>query len=271
VGPNYFRTIGAPVLLGRGIEQRDGPGAPLVAVINQTMAKRFFEGTNPLGRQIQADKYSFTIVGVVKDVREQSVRDEVTARYYRSFLQPLDDLTDFNFELRTAGEPAAVMDAVRRAVRQEDPGARIFALAPVAEQIGDTLREDRLVARLSALFGAVALGLAAFGLYGVLSYNVARRAPEIGIRMALGASVRGVIWMVLGEALSLTVVGLALGVPIAVACGRLISSRLFEVSASDPVALGAAAAAMLAVSTVAAWLPARRAAMVDPMLALRYE
>jgi len=208
---------------------------------------------------------------VVRDIRDHSVREEVVSRFYRWLVQPLDELTAFNFEIRASGDPAALTNTVRAALRQIDPGLRIFKVAPVDEQIGDTLNEDRLVARLSALFGVVALALAAFGLYGVLSYNVARRSSEIGIRMALGASRGGVVWMVLGEALQLAVLGVAIGTPAAIAAGRLISSHLFGLAPYDPLTLAGAGAIMVAVAAFAAWLPARRAASVDPMLALRYE
>src|SRR5579884_1707843 len=162
------------------------------------------------------------------------------------------------------------MSAVRDAVRQFDRGLRIFSMAPVEEQIGDRLEQEKLVARMSSLFGMIALLLAIFGLYGVLSYNVARRTSEIGVRMALGASSGGVLRMVLAEALGMTVAGLVIAIPMSIMAARLVSSRLFGLQSSDPATMAGAAALMLAAAVFAAWLPARPAAGTDPMTALRW-
>jgi len=274
VSAGYFETIGARILSGRGIEAQDGLGAQKVAVINQSMARYFFPGQNPLGREFRINngKDAVQIVGIVQDIRDHKVRGEVPRRFYLPSAQlggPA--LEAFNFEIRTAGDPAALTELVRQAVKQFNPALRVFNISPVDEQIGDSVQQDRLLARLSAIFGAIALVLAAFGLYGVLSYNVARRSGEIGIRMALGASSGGVLWMVLSDALMLAIVGLIIGVPAAMLAGRLVASRLFGLASYDAATLFGAAAVIVCVAAFAAWLPARRAAGTDPMTALRYE
>ncbi len=272
VGPGYFETIGAPVLLGRGIEASDGPTSPKVAVVNQSMAAFYYPGQNPVGRQfrINSGKDTVEIVGVSRDVHDHEVRDQPTRRFYLAWNQ-FSDQAAFNFEIRAKGDPAALTASVRDAVKQFNPAMRIFGLDTAEVNIQDTVASDVMVARLSAMFGLIALALAAFGLYGLLSYTVARRTAEIGIRMALGASRRGVLWMMMGEALALAGIGLAVGVPAAIATGQLIASNLFGVIPADPDTLALSAATILAVTVFAAWLPARRAAGVDPMYALRYE
>jgi len=273
VGPDYFQTVGGRILLGRDMDRRDGPGAPKVAIINEAMAQHYFPGQNPVGRHFVMDNHTtnLEIVGVAANIRDHSLRDEVRPRFYFSYLQPVDNLGGFNFEIRTSGDPALTMSAVRDAVRQFDRGLRIFSMAPVEEQIGDRLEQEKLVARMSSLFGMIALLLAIFGLYGVLSYNVARRTSEIGVRMALGASSGGVLRMVLAEAIGMTVAGLVIAIPMSIMAARLVSSRLFGLQSSDPATMAGAAALMLAAAVFAAWLPARRAAGTDPMTALRWE
>jgi ABC-type antimicrobial peptide transport system permease subunit len=193
----------------------------------------------------------------------------VPPRAYLALLQSDTPASAFNVEIRTRA-PRAVIEPARQAVRAYDPDLPIASAQPLSDMIGDSINHERLIAKLSAVFGLMALLLAALGLYGVVSYTIARRTNEIGIRMALGAARRDVLWMVLRETLALALVGIALGVPAALAATRLVSSRLFGLSASDPGTLIAATVILLGVALVAGAIPGSRATRVSPTQALRY-
>jgi predicted permease len=275
-GPGYFATVGIPILLGRDIGPQDVESAEAVCVVNQAFAKFYFGAQNPIGKHV-TDEFpdthkTFTIVGVARDARDHSLRREIFRRFYLSAMQPLGDFPpDMNYEIRTLGEPGAVMQAVRKAILAYDPAIPVGRVQPFVEMLDDNMRQERIIAQLSTVFGGVALLLAAIGLYGVLSYAVAQRTNEIGIRMALGAERGTVVRMILRETAVLILIGLAAGVPASLACARLIQSKLFGLKPADPVTLAGAVGIMIAVAIASGYLPARRASRVDPLIALRYE
>jgi putative ABC transport system permease protein len=274
VGADYFRTVGIPLLLGRDIGPRDRAGAPRVAVINESMAKQFFAAGTPLGKRLVVNgpqDVEYQIVGVARDVRDHDLRGVVPPRFYIPLLQS-DDLGDVepNFEI-SSPKAAALVEPVRQAIQTYNPNLPIQDLKPLAAMIDDSMANERTIARLSTVFGLLALLLAALGLYGVISYSVARRINEIGIRMALGAKRGRVLWMVLRETLLLALAGIVLGVPAALGSAVAIESRLFGLSPSDPATLTTASGILILVALVAGILPGSRATRVDPMRALRYE
>ena len=276
VGPNYFLTVGIPLLLGRDIGSQDVASGPSVCVVNEAFAKFYFGTANPLGKHV-TDEFpdthkTFVIVGVSRDARDHNLRRDVFRRFYLSALQPLGRYSPFmNFEIRTYGDPAPVIQAARTEIRSYNPAIPIGSAKPLVTLIDGNLRQERIIAQLSAAFGGLALVLACIGLYGVLSYAVAQRTNEIGIRMALGAERATVIGMVLRETAVLIGIGLAAGVPASLASARLIQSKLFGLKPADPVTLAAALGIMTAVAIASGYLPARRASKVDPLIALRYE
>ena len=275
-GPNYFATVGIPILLGRDIGPQDVESAESVCVVNEAFAKFYFGSQNPIGKHVTDEfpdtRKTFTIVGVARDARDHSLRREIFRRFYLSAMQPLGDFPPgMNYEIRTFGEPGAIIQAARKAVLAYDPAIPIGGAQPFVAMLDDNLRQERIIAQLSTVFGGVALLLAAIGLYGVLSYAVAQRTNEIGIRMALGAERGTVVRMVLRETAALIAIGLAAGVPASLACARLIQSKLFGLKPADPVTLCAALGIMIVVAVISGYLPARRASRVDPLIALRYE
>ena len=271
IGPDYFTKIGIPILLGRDMSERDVPGAPPVAIINETMAKFYFPGANPLGRHFTGGKARLEIVGVVRDAQDHDFRDEPVRRYYVSYFQPIDGITTANFEIRTDGNPASLSAGLRREVEAVNRNLPILSIKEERALMDASVVEERLVAKLSAFFGALAMVLAAIGLYGVMSYAVARRTNEIGIRIALGARGSNVIGMILGEVVMLIAIGGIIGVGAAFAATRLIKTFLFGLTSMDPVSFGGAVALLAIVGALAGYVPARRAARIDPMVALRYE
>lgn len=275
VGPAYFSTLGIPVRLGREITEEDRVGGHMVCVINETFAKRFFDGRNPIGLHVTQmyanQRMTYQVVGVVQDSRQNRIRGRIEHRFYVPATQPAASISAVTFAIRPAANAAGVMAGVRQAVQQAEPAMRIASAGTVTESVDRRLGQDRLLARLSVAFGVVALLLAAIGLYGVLSYGVARRTSEIGIRKALGAQHATVIAMILRETGWLLALGLAAGSGLAVAALRLITSRLYGLEATDPIAFGTAIVLLAIVAGVATWLPAWRASRVDPLVALRYE
>lgn len=275
VGPLYFRTVGIPVLLGREFTPRDGPSSPRVCLINETMAKFYFGKTNPIGKHITDEfpdtRTTFEIVGVVKDAKYLSVREETPRRFYIPFFHPLGPISFGNLMIRTNADPASVTASVRNEIRAIDDRLAVDRARTVAQQIDSSLVQDRLIAQLSMFFGLLALLLACLGLYGVMSYAMARRTPEIGIRIALGAESGEVLRMVLRESMLMVGVGAVLGVPAAIGLSQLVASRLYGLKAADPATLVAATCILVAVALAAALVPARRASRVDPIRALRCE
>ena len=277
IGPNYFSSLGIPILLGREIGPQDNETAPRVAVVNEAFAKFYFGKSNPVGKHIM-DRFpgataTMEIVGVSRDDRDHSLRDEIRRRFYIPVYRPISDgYAQFvNYEIRTAADPGPVMQAVRGALRQVDPALPSPEIHTLSERVDDSLQGERVIARLSAFFGGLALLLACIGLYGVLSYGVALRTNEIGIRMALGADKGAVVKLILRETALLTAIGLAVGVPAALACARLVSSQLYGLKPADPLVLAGAVAIIIALALVSGYWPAARAAQVDPLEALRHE
>jgi FtsX-like permease family len=243
--------------------------------LNQTASKYFFGETNPVGQHGVAH-YSFgdteyDVVGVVADARPNSLRGEIDQRFYISYFDPPAPLTDAVFELHTTAEDATVALTVRQLIHETDPGLAAPVFRTVSALVDLRLLRDKLTARLSTFFGAVALVLACIGLYGVLSYNVTRRTGEMGVRMALGAQRSTILRLVLRDALVVTGIGVLLGLGSAWAATRLLASLLYGLSPRDPLIMAAAAVVLIAVATLAAFIPAWRASRVDPMTALRYE
>jgi predicted permease len=274
VGPGYFETIGSPVLLGRAIEARDMDG-PRVAILNESMARLYFPNGDPIGRRISTDegKQWLTVIGVVRDAKQNSLRDPAVRRFYTQFWDKIDAQAagSLVLEVRAQGSTAYAESLVRQQIKDIEPNLQVDSVSSVQGLIDNELQQERLIAKLSGSFSLLALVLAGIGLYGVMAYLTQRRASEMGIRMALGASRRSVVRMVLREALGVTSVGLAVGVVAAIFLGKLVSTSLYEVGAYDPMTAVLASITILAVALVAGWLPARRAARVDPMVALRAE
>jgi predicted permease len=279
VGPHYFETIGTRLLRGRVIDERDTPGALNVAVINETFARRFFPNENPIGQHLgmwdASHSGDYEIIGIVEDAKYRDTRGPAYATFFLPLLQaaPGDPFRGWvgAIELHAAGRPENMEPAVRKALADVDPNLTILKMMSFGEQVARNFNQERLIARLTELFGALALTLACVGLYGVTAYAVARRTNEIGIRKALGADRRDVLGLVLRAALAQLGLGLAIGIPAALAGGHLLAHQLYGVKSYDPTILGTAALVLAACAIFAASVPARRAMRVDPMVALRYE
>ncbi len=279
VGPHYFETIGTRLLRGRAIDERDSATAPHVAVISATFASRFFPHENPIAQHLGMGDAShsgdYEVVGIVEDAKYQDTRGTAYATLFLPLLQtpPGEQLRGWvgTIELYVAGKPENLEPAVRKTLFDIDPNLTVFNMTSFGEQVARNFNQERLIARLTELFGALALILACVGLYGVTAYGVARRTNEIGIRMALGADRGNVLGLVLRAALAQLGVGLAIGIPAALAGGRMLASQLYGVKSYDPMILGLAAVILVACAILAASVPARRATRVDPTVALRYE
>lgn len=276
IGPDYFSALGIPLLLGREINERDQRGGLRVCVINEAFAKLFFANRNPLGKHV-TDQYgdkgvAFEVVGVAKNSRDHALRGDVPPRFFVAAEQDGFDIPSaVNFEIRTAAAPNLMLNALRRVVREEDINLPILSAQSLDELVDERVAQDRLIANLTSIFGALALVLAAIGIYGVLAYGVSQRTSEIGIRMAVGAEAKNVVGMILRETIVIILIGLTAGLIISVFVTRLIQSRLFGLHAMDPVVLSGAVLLMSAIGLIAAYGPAWRASRIDPAIALRYE
>jgi predicted permease len=275
VGPKYFSTLGVPVLAGREIDERDTANAAKVVVINQAMARFYFKSreAEAVGRHITDSdgKNPRTIVGVVGDAKQGYLRNPAARRFYTPYVQsqPDDSPGSLRLEIRTQGGNDNFQTAVSQAIHRVDPNLREPAVKWAQALIEDDIREERMIAQLSGFFSTLALILAAVGLYGVMSYLTERRTTEVGVRMALGATKTSVVGLILRETLSMSAVGLVVGVGCAFAIGKLTAGSLYGVAAFDPLTIVAATAIICVAALVAGWFPAHRAARVDPMVALR--
>ena len=275
VGPNFLETMEIPLVLGRGIGEGDRETAPKVAVVNEQFVRRFLGGGNPLGRRFgfgeRKTSGDIEIIGVAANAKYNDLRKEAPATVYVPSLQDLEGLGPTHFEVRTACDPLEMAPAVRRVVRDLDPNLALFEMHSQVDQINVALHQERLFARLTSFFGVLAAVLACVGVYGIMGFAAIQRTREIGIRMALGASRGGILGMVLGETCLLVAIGIAIGILVALGASRLISTLLYGLRPTDPVTITVAALLMVAAAAFAGYIPARRAAKVDPMVALRYE
>lgn len=279
VGPHYFETVGTRLLQGRVIDERDRPGAPLAAVVNEAFARKFFPKGNALGQHFGTGDVKhggdFEIVGIVEDAKYQDTRGPAYPTFFWPLLQvpPGDTLRGWvsAIELHVAARPENIESALRQALAGVDPRITILNVQSFNEVVALNFNQERLTARLTELFGVLALILACLGLYGLTAHSVSRRTNEIGIRMALGADRGNVLGLVLRSALVQVGFGLAIGIPAALAGGHFLASQLYQVKSYDPVILGTAALILAASAILAATIPARRASRVDPIVALRHE
>jgi predicted permease len=276
VGPRYFETVGMPLLEGRSIGPQDVSQSPQAVVINETLANHFFPHGNAIGQLLTMGdpsvKGEWEIVGVARTAKYNSLRETPQRMIYLPVMQlPGNDAYASWLLLRTEGDPEKVTEEVRRALVEIDPNLPIIKIETISQQLETFTGTETLISQLSIFFSLLALLLACIGLYGVMTYNVLRRTNEIGVRMALGAQSRGVLWMVMKESLALLGIGIALGVPAALAATRLLQSQLFGIKSSDPLTVFAAVFIVAVTTMLAGYFPARRATRIDPMTALRYE
>ena len=285
ISPGYFATLGVPIVAGRDFRMTDdheikkGPEdddwTPTTVMINEKFAKKFFPGRNPLGLHLgfgsdPGTRMDMEIIGIVKDIKYTNLRDEVPEQAYVPYMGShfLGSMTVY---IRTAVDPNLLMPAVRQKVRELDANLPIYGLRTTETQINNSLVTERMIASLSTVFGFLTTMLAVIGLYGVMSYTVAQRTREIGIRMALGAEQGKVVWMVMREVLRLIGIGVVAGIPAALALTRVVESQLFGLTGHDPRTLGISTVALTVVACAAGYIPALRASRLDPMKALRYE
>jgi predicted permease len=273
VGHDYFAAMGIPLVQGRGFGPQDTSKSQKVAVISETMVQRFFPGSSPLGKRFGIDGPESTeqieVIGVVKDAKVSVLNEEFRPMAYYPHSQSPDALG--NFVVRFSGPAATIVPQVRQTIKSVNQNLPIDDVVSLEDHIGRSLAQQKLVARLASFFGLLALLLACVGLYGVMSYGVARRTNEIGIRMALGARGLSVLWLVLREALLLVVIGLVIGVGASLMVTKTAESLLYELKPNDPLTIALATLILAVVAVFAGYLPARRASRVDPMIALREE
>jgi predicted permease len=285
ISPNYFATLGVPILAGRDFNMADNHEVkhgheedsfvPTVVMINETFAKKYFAGRNPLGMHLgfgtdPGTPTDMEVTGVVKDIKYTNLRDEIPPQAYIPYM-PSRYVGNMTVYVRTTADPNALMNSIRSKVRDMDANLPIFDMRTTDEQIANSLAAERMIASLSTVFGFLATILAAVGLYGLMAYNVVQRTREIGIRMALGAEQKDVVWMVMSDVLLLVGVGVAVGVPVSLGLARVVQSQLYGLSAHDPWTLLLATGGLALVAAAAGYIPAFRASRLDPTAALRYE
>ena len=276
VSPSYLDTVGIPVLQGRSIGREDTPTSMKAVLINQSVAKHFFPHGDAIGHQFTIADPSvpgvWRIVGIVGDAKYGPLRDEQKRMIYLPLEQlTADDHFAYSIQVRAEGDPKNIESEIRTALAEVDPDLPLLKVRTISQEVDSFVENERLISQLANFFSLLALSLACIGLYGVLTYNVVKRTNEIGIRMALGARTEGILWMVLRESLLLLAAGIAVGIPATVGVARIVRSQLFGLSSFDAATFMTAIGAIAIVILIAAYLPARRAAKVDPMVALRYE
>jgi predicted permease len=273
--PGYFSTVGTPVLRGRDFLETDTVNTTPVVIINNAMAKKFWPGEDPIGKQVGLGSPEFpamTVVGIVADVKHLSLREDPGPEMYVPYTQrPYPSMLTMHVVLRTKTDPASVMERVREAVGLLDPDVPVAKLTALATLVDDSLAGPRFSMLLLAAFAALAVLLATIGMYGVISYSVAQRTREIGIRMVLGAQRRNVVGMVLGQGAGLTALGLTIGLVTALGVTRMMRSVLYGVQTTDALTFGSVSVLLVGIALLACYVPARRATRVDPMIALRYD
>lgn len=276
VAPGYFSTVGIPILSGRGIGAQDTPTSTRVVVINEAAAKYFFPNQDPIGHRFMLTnpKYRnqpFEVVGIAANAKQTELSKPAARRMYEAFFQRTDQRSGIILEVRSAGNPSTVIPSLRQAIRAVDPNVPIERITTVDALIDASIGEKISISKLAGFFALLGLTLASIGLYGLMSYTVAARTRELGVRMALGAQRDDVLRLVLREALLLVACGILCGIPAALAGSTLLAGMLYGLKPSDPASLAIVAAVLAAVAALASYIPARRATRVDPMVALRYE
>ena len=276
VGPDYFVTLNVPILLGRGISEQDTRSAPKALVVNEAMVRRYFHGDNPIGKHLVYDGRnknfsSYEIVGVARDMKYGSLRSDPPPTAYWSYQQPRLISAQMVFFVRTQGDPQSIANSVRQVCLDLDKGVPVVRVKTEEEVVEASLLLERTFALLSGAFAGLALLLACVGLYGTIGYSVTRRTAEIGVRMALGAERGRILLMIISEVSLLVIAGIAVGLPLAWIAAKLLSHQLYELSPHDPLTIAASVGAIIAITLLAGYAPARRASKVDPMVALRYE
>jgi predicted permease len=270
VSDGYFRTMGVPLVAGRGIEEQDRYDARLVAVVNETFASRYIRQANPVGARINAGGENWiTIVGIARDGKYHSLSEAPMPLVYLPLSQSWRDA--FTLQVRTPQNPTLLVEPIRRAMVELDPGLPFLDPRTMADHMGAALFANRIGGWLLSVFGLLALTLSAIGIYSVVAYSVSRRIREIGLRVALGAARRDVMGLILGQSMRLVLIGLVIGSVLAVGVGQLLRSQLFGISPGDPVTFAAIGTLLVLVALTASWIPARRAARIDPLVALRSE
>ncbi len=275
VSPDHFKTMQIPLVAGRDFRPNDEEGAPKVVIVNQTFVKKYFRDGIAVGKHIgmgsnPGTKLDWEIVGVAKDTRYENLKTDVPDEVYEPYRQMGFSLGGYVY-VRTARDPEQVFGAIRSSVHQMDPNLPVSGMKTLEAQEEESLVTERLVSSLSSAFGFLATLLAAIGLYGVMAYMVAQRTREIGVRMALGAAQRDVVWLVMREVLLLAGIGIAVGLPAAWGLARFVKSELYGIAPTDPWIMALATIGIAAVAMLSGYLPARRATRIDPMLALRFE
>ncbi|HEV2246197.1 MAG TPA: FtsX-like permease family protein, partial [Terriglobia bacterium] len=269
VSPGYFYTLGIPVLKGRTFTDHDDEQALKVAVLNETLARHLWPTEDPIGKQLPLFGNNLTVVGVVGNTRHEGLSHDTQAEFYVPYLQSPDN--SMQLAVRTAAEPDSIVSAVRAQVRNVDPDQPLYHVATLQQVLSESLAPRRFNLLLLGIFAAIALALATVGIYGVMAFSVTQRTHEIGIRMALGAERREVLSLIVRQGLRLTLVGVVLGVAGAWALTRFLANLLYGVKPTDPLTFVAVSLILIFVALAACYIPARRAAKVDPMVALRYE
>jgi putative ABC transport system permease protein len=280
ISPDYFQTMGIPIRAGRLFTAQDGPEAPKVIIINETLARRFFAGENPIGHRLFSEPNQMTIVGVAGDTHNRGLDQEVQPEVYSPYVQDLKEMGGMRLVVRASSGQnnptnpsvlSSLATSIRNQVRAIEPNEPVNQIITMDELLSNSVAGRRFQMLLLGIFAAVALVIATVGIYGVISYAVSQQTHEIGIRMALGAQANDVLRMVVWRGMSLTLIGVALGVAAALALTRVMKTLLFEVSATDPATFALIALLLLGVALIASYIPARHATKVDPLRALRHE
>ncbi|HXH50555.1 MAG TPA: ABC transporter permease, partial [Terriglobia bacterium] len=269
VSPGYFYTLGIPVLKGRTFTDHDNEQALKVMVVNEALASRLWPAEDPIGKQLPQMRGSLTVVGVVGNTRHEGLSQDTEAEFYVPYLQLPGN--SMQLAVRTATDPDSIVSAVRAQVRDVDPEQPLYHVATLQQVLSESLAPRRFNLLLLGIFAGIALALATVGIYGVMAFSVSQRTHEIGIRMALGGKKSDVLKMVIGQGLRLALIGVGIGIAGALALTRFLASFLFGVAPRDPATFVLVSLALVAVSILACYIPARRATRVDPMVALRYE